>query len=389
MQTSDTFSGLVCTETGDEYDADVIGPSDADEPLDPTYDLDSVEWDAETLAERPFDTMWRYRELLPFDDPVTANEGATPLVEASALGDEAGVGSLLIKDEGRNPTGTFLDRGFSLAATAAREAGAEVVAHASPGNGAQSAASYAGLVDVRSYGFVPSRTPFPNKAMVNVHGGQMKVVGGRYPAALSALHEKLKSDWYTLQEFDNPYRHDGAKTIAYEIAERLDWSVPDWVVVPVATGELVYGVYKGFRDLSDLGLVDDVPRLVAAQSVGCSPIATAWEVGNDDTEAWNHPDTIVGELEIPDPAGGSLALRAIEESDGVAVTVGDDDALESAVKAAQTAGVEVGAAGGVALAAAWDQSDEFDEDDSVVVVNTESGTKNADILRSHLMGQGI
>ncbi|ELZ91741.1 threonine synthase [Haloferax mucosum ATCC BAA-1512] len=388
MRTSDTFSGLVCTETGDEYDAAATGSSDADAPLDPSYDLDAVEWDAETLAERPFDTMWRYRELLAFSDPVTANEGATPLVEAAALGEEAGVESLLIKDEGRNPTGTFLDRGFSLAVTAAREADAEVVAHASPGNGAQSAASYAGLVDVRSYGFVPSRTPFPNKAMVNVHGGQMKVVGGRYPDALSALHEQLKSDWFTLQEFDNPYRHDGAKTIAYEIAERLDWSVPDWVVVPVATGELIYGVYKGFCDLTEMGLVDDVPRLVAAQSAGCSPVVTAWQAGSDAHEPWNQPDTIVGELEVTDPTGGSLALRALDESDGLAVAVSDDDALESAVTAAQTAGVEVGPAGGVALAAVWDLADEFD-DETVVAVNTESGTKNADILRSHLMGQGI
>ncbi|ELZ74110.1 threonine synthase [Haloferax larsenii JCM 13917] len=389
MQPSDTFSGLECTETGTEYDADVTGRSEAGAPLDPTYDLGAVDWDADTLAGRAFDSMWRYRELLPFSDPVTANEGATPLVEASTLGDEAEVGTLLIKDEGRNPTGTYLDRGFSLAATAARNAEAEVVAHASPGNGAQSAASYAGLVDVRSYGFVPSRTPFPNKAMVNVHGGQMKVVGGRYPDALSALHEQLKSDWYTLQEFDNPYRHDGAKTIAYEIAERLEWSVPDWVVVPAATGELVYGVFKGFRDLAELGLVENVPRLVAAQSAGCAPIATAWEAGNDDTEAWNHPDTIVGELEIPDPEGGALALRAIEETGGLAASVSDDDALESAVTAAQKAGVEVGAAGGVALAAVWDLADEFDDEDTVVVVNTESGSKNADILRSHLMGQGI
>ncbi|ELK49496.1 threonine synthase, partial [Haloferax sp. BAB-2207] len=129
MQTSDSFSGLVCTETGDEYDAAATGPSDADAPLDPAYDLDAVEWDAETLAARPFDTMWRYRELLPFAEPVTANEGATPLVAADALAEEAEVGSLLIKDEGRNPTGTFLDRGFSLAVTAAREADAEVVAH--------------------------------------------------------------------------------------------------------------------------------------------------------------------------------------------------------------------------------------------------------------------
>ncbi|MFC7204300.1 pyridoxal-phosphate dependent enzyme [Haloferax namakaokahaiae] len=388
MQLSDAFSGLVCTDTGTEYDASTTGPSDAEAPLDPVYDLDSVEWDAETLDGRRFDTMWRYRELLPFSDPVTANEGATPLVAADELGDEAGV-ELLVKDEGRNPTGTFLDRGFSLALTAAREADAEVVAHASPGNGAQSAASYAGLIDVRSYGFVPSRSPFPNKAMVNVHGGQMKVVGGRYPNALAAVDDKLATDWYTLQEFDNPFRHDGAKTIAYEIAEQLDWGVPDWVVVPVATGELLAGVHKGFGDLVELGLVDETPRLVAAQPAGCAPISTAWESGADDHELWNQPDTIVGELEIPDPAGGSMALAALDETDGLAAAVNDDDALESAVKAAQTAGIEVGPAGGVALAAVWDLADEFDSDDTVVVVNTESGTKNADILRSHLMGQGV
>ncbi|WP_410765357.1 threonine synthase [Haloferax sp. DFSO60] len=388
MQLADAFSGLVCTETGTDYDASTTGLSEADAPLDPQYDLDSVDWDAETLGSRRFDTMWRYRELLPFSDPVTANEGATPLVAADELGDEAGV-TLLIKDEGRNPTGTFLDRGFSLALTAARESDAEVVAHASPGNGAQSAASYAGLIDVRSYGFVPSRSPFPNKAMVNVHGGQMKVVGGRYPNALAAVDDKLAADWYTLQEFDNPFRHDGAKTIAYEIAEQLDWSAPDWVVTPVATGELLVGVHKGFRDLVALGLLDSMPRLVAAQPAGCAPVSTAWESGSDEPEPWNQPDTIVGELEIPDPEGGALALAALEETDGLAAAVNDDDALESAVKAAQTAGVEVGTAGGVGLAAVWDLAAEFDSDDTVVVVNTESGTKNADILRSHLMGQGV
>jgi threonine synthase len=386
MDESDALRALRCTATGEELPADPTrtGPSDAGAPVDPVYDLDGVDWDRSDLADAR--SMWAFAALLPFESGVSAAEGGTPLVDAPALADELGVGSLLVKDEGRNPTGTVLDRGLSLAVTAAVAADADLVAHASPGNSGQSGAAYAGRAGLRSYAFVPSRAPFPNKAMTNVHGGDMRVAGGRYPDAVEALHSQLQSEWFTLQEFDNPARHEGYKTLAYELVGEA--GVPDAVFVPAGTGEVVYGLVKGFRELRELGAVDDLPRVVAAQPSGCAPIAAAFE-SDRAVEPWAQPDTIVGELEIPDPAGGDLAVEAVRETGGRVVTVDDDDALGSAVAAAGSTSLEVGAAGGAAAAAADALAGEFDDDATLVVVNTESGVKTADVLRSHLMGQGV
>lgn len=392
MNTSESFRGLECTDCGNRYDADEPGRCpDCGAPLDPIYDYDEIAPTPESLSGRPFGSMWRYAELLPFtpEHAISASEGATPVVNAPRLADELEVGEVLIKDEGRNPTGTVYDRGLALAVTAARDRGLEPLALASPGNSGQSAAAYVGRADMRSYAFVPSRSPFPNKAMTNVHGGDMRVVGGRYPDAEEALHEDLQTDWHSLQEFTTPYRHEGIKTVAYELAESLDWSIPDAVVIPAGTGEIVVGVAKGFRELRDLGYIEDVPPIYAAQPDGCAPIVAALENDADTVEAWETPDTICGELEIPDPAGGDLALEAVRESGGAGVSVDDEDALASAVTAAQHEAVEMGASAGVAAAGAWDLRDEFGDDDTVVLLNTEAGGKSADLLRSHLMGKGV
>lgn len=390
METNEAFLGLRCTATEERYDATATGASEAGARLEAAYAYDAVDWGDDALGSTPR-SMWRYADLLAFEDPVTSGEGGTPLVSAPTLAAEADVGSLEIKDESRNPTGTVLDRGLATAVTAAREADADLVALAAPGNAGQSAAAYAGMADLRSYAFVPSRAPFSNKAMVNVHGGEMRVAGGRYPDAESALDDQLQSAWYTLQEFDNPHRHDGLKTVAFEIAESMAWTTPDAVVVPAGTGEVVAGVIKGFRELESIGMTESLPAVYAAQPSGCAPLVAAAERGDDEVEAWSSPDTIVGELEIPSPKGGAAALDAVAETDGQFVAVGDDDSLESAVVAAQEAGVEVGAAGGVALAAAGQLGDDgvLSTDDHVIVLNTESGTKTADVLRSHLMGKGI
>ncbi|WP_336022203.1 pyridoxal-phosphate dependent enzyme [Halobellus salinisoli] len=393
MSTNEAFLGLVCTGTGERDDATATGRSGAGARLEAAYDYDAVDWagDAGDALADELDSMWRYADLLAFADPLTAAEGGTPLVSAPALAEEADLGSLWIKDEGRNPTGTVLDRGLAPAVTAAREADADLVALASPGNAGQSAASYAGMADLRSYAFVPSRAPFSNKAMINVHGGEMRVVGGRYPDAEAALHEQLQSEWYTLEAFDNPHRHDGIKTVAFEIAESRSWSVPDGVVVPAGTGEVVAGVEKGFRELREIEVIDDVPPIYLAQPSGCAPIVAAHERGADSIEPWESPDTIVGELEIPQPAGGDVALDAVQSTGGGVVAVDDEDSLESAVLAAQRVGVEASPAGGVALAGAAALADEgtFGSDDDVVVLNTASGVKTADVLRSHLMGKGV
>jgi threonine synthase len=386
---SDAFEALVCTATGERHDRDATGRSDAGAPLDPAYDLDAVTLDRATVAGGR--SMWDLDAVLPFpaDAALSAAEGATPLVRTDSLADEFGVASVAIKDESRNPTGTVYDRGLSLAVTDAATRDVDLVALASPGNSAQSAAAYAGRADLRSYAFVPARSPFSNKAMVNVHGGEMRVAGGRYPDAEASVDD-LQSEYHSLQEFATPYRHEGAKTLAYEVA--VADPTPDAAVVPAATGELVYGIVKGFRECRELGLVDDIPRVYAAQPDGCAPIVTALrDAEGPGVEAWAAPDSIVGELEVPDPAGGDLAVEAVAGTGGDGVAVPDDAALEAATTVAATAVVEVGPAGGVALAAAGALADRgaFDADESVVVVNAEAGVKTADVLRSHLMGKGI
>lgn len=391
METSKTFLGLECTsceairETHDPGRCRNCGA-----PTSPKYDLEDI--DASVLSESVDEPgQWRYASLLPFppEVAVSAAEGATPLVEVRSFADELGVETVYIKDEGRNPTGTVYDRGMSLAVTAASELDSETVALAAAGNAAQSAAAYAGQAELRAYGFVPSRAAFSNKAMVNVHGGEMRVVGGRYEDAAAAVGDELAVDYVSLQEFTTPYRHDGTRTLAFEIVDDLA-GIPDAVLVPVATGELLVGLVDGFRTLRRVGVIDRLPQVYAAQPDGCAPIFSAWKNDQTHVEPCASPDTIVGELEIPDPPGGALAIEALQAANGGVVAVSDDDALESAVTAAQREIIEVGGAGGVALAGSWElaKEGEFDSLTSLVVINPDSGVKTPDILRSHLMGKG-
>ncbi len=377
MTRTEAFAGLRCTECEEPTDADGGRCPACGGPLDPAYDLDAV--DAAEVAAGAVDC------LLPDAAPPSAGEGKTPLVAAEGVADEVDVDECYLKDEGRNPTGSFVDRGMALAvgAAAARD-DPEPLALAAAGDAAQSLAAYAGRADLRSYGFVPARAPTPVKAMVNVHGGEMRVAGGRYPDAVAGLDDL--ADYTSIQEFDTPYRHEGAKAIAHEIAADLG-GPPDAVVVPVGTGELLVGVAKGFRERVDLGLADAVPDLLAVQPAGCAPVVEAHDAGATAVEPTAHPDTIAGELEIPDPAGGALALRTLDRHGGAAVAVGDADLQEGAVVATSTTGVEVGPAGGAAAAAAWERA--ADLDGTVVLVVPNSGFKTADVLRSHLMGQGV
>ena len=392
MESSEQFVALRCLACGGDHAPELAGRCpDCGGPLDPSYDVDPSAV-AGTTLDTGGDGLASFADVLPFPAEmlVTAGEGGTPLVEVPALADELDVAEVYVKDEGKNTTGSVVDRGMALAVTAARERGASDVALPSMGNGGQAAAAYAARAGLKAHAFVPSRVPFVNKAMVNVHGGDMAVVEGRYADAADAFDAAIADEgWHSVAPFDSPYRHEGAKTLAYEIVAGLDRTAPDAVVHPTGHGTGVVGLRKGGADLVEWGLADAEPRLYAAQAEGCAPLARAWGEGSD-PEPWDRPDTICGPLEIPDPAGGAHAVDALEATDGGAVATDDDAILAGAVTLAE-AGVTMGATGGAAAAGARALADRgaFATDDVVVLVNSVTGNKEADLLRSHLMSRGI
>ncbi|WP_435360566.1 threonine synthase [Haloarchaeobius sp. DFWS5] len=399
METTDAFVGLDCVDCGERFDpAEATHRCpDCDGILDPAYDYDALDLTREALESRRFDSLWRYEDLLPFarETAVSMDEGATPLVSCPTLADELGVGQVYIKDEGRNPTGTFKDRGQTVAVTAAVQHGATDVALASAGNAGQAASAYAARAGLDSHVFLPARSGFTNKAMVNVHGGDMTVVGGRISDAGAAFADAMEDPenehWYSLQTFQTPYRHEGKKTMYYELVEQLDWDVPDAVVYPTGGGVGLVGMHKAAGEFEDLGLADETPAFYAAQATGCAPIVTAFEDGRDVHEPWEHPDTICGGIEIPDPGASPWILEVLRESDGGAVATNDDEILDAAITVAQHEGLEMGATCAAAASGAWELSErgEFGEDDTLVIMNTGTGNKDDDVLRSHLMGKGI
>ncbi|QSG11143.1 Threonine synthase and cysteate synthase [Halapricum desulfuricans] len=395
METTAACRGLRCTDCGARHDLETTRRCpDCGGVLEVTYDHSTVDLDREALPAQPFDGLGRYADVLPFprETLVTLGEGTTPLVDAPGWARRLGVERVLIKDEGANPTGSIADRGAALAVTAAKQHGATTVALPSTGNAAQATSAYAARAGLDAEVFVPSRAGFDAKAMTNVHGGELSVVGGRFDDAVTAFEDaRSGTSWYSLAAFETPYRQEGAKTTLYEIAERLDWGGPDHVVHPTGSGVGLVGLARAASELDDLGWIDAVPALHAVQPDGCGPIAEAFENDRTEHEPVEHPDTICGGLEIADPPASRLVLEAVRESGGSALARPDSSILEAAVEVAQTAGVEVGTAGGAAASGAVELAERgvFDEDETVVLVNPAAGNRESDVLRSHLMSKGI
>ncbi|WP_254274005.1 threonine synthase [Haloarcula marina] len=375
METTAAFRGLVCTACEEAVDPGVERCPDCGGVLAPDYDPDAVETTA---------------ALTPFPDPVAVSidDGDTPLVSVPELAAELGVDSVGIKDEGRNPTGSLTDRKLAPAVTAAAQQDADRVATPSTGNGAQAAAAAAARAGIDSKGFVPSRCPFVNKAMVNVHGGDMRVVEGRYSDAVAVFED-------TDEEFapvapGHPFRIQGGVSLAMELLDDCGGTAPDAVVHPTGHGETLVGLARGFELAVSAGLAEGVPRLYAAQPESSAPIADAVRESDDAPSEVEFPDTIVGPLEVPAPAAGRAAIGAVESSGGDGVAVSDKDTLQGAVDGCEM-GPEIGATGGTAVGGvrALSDRDAFDPEDRVVLVNPVAGSKEGDLLRSHLMSQGL
>ncbi|MES1241256.1 MAG: threonine synthase [Acidobacteriota bacterium] len=365
---------LVCSRTGETAPLDepaFLSPAGA--PWMVEYELDPRKGDLlrHSLAERPW-TLWRYRELLPlarFEDRVDLGEGGTPLVHLRRMGPQ-GI-ELLVKDEARNPTGSFKARGLSVAVNRARELGATGVQLASAGNAALALTAYAAAAGLRARVALPEDTPKTVEERCRAHGAEVLTSSGTLVDAAKLLRQD--DGYWNLSTLREPYRVEGKKTMGLELAEQLGWELPDWIVYPLGGGTGVVGMHKAFEELRRLGLIGEKkPRFAVVQAAGCAPIVRAFERGQDAAEPWEDPDTRVWGLRVPKAIGDFLVLKAVRESGGTAIAVDEQRLADIVDRAARLEGLLLGPEGAAALAAVEDLAARgaFSEGERVVVFQT-------------------
>ncbi len=293
------------------------------------YKLIKKRFDYDVLENNHTYNMWRYIDLLPIDDhddipPVQV--GWTPLYEAEELAEQLGISKLFIKDEGRNPTGSIKDRGSAVAVARALELGAKVITDASSGNASDSLACITASLDVKTVIFAPKNTPEPKLVQLYVYGADVIRIDGSYDDAYELCREATeKYGWYNRAAGFNPFSREGKKTCAFEICEQLQWEAPDKVICAAGDGTIVSGLWKGFTDFNKMGIIEKMPQMIAVQAQGSAAIKDAWEAG---TEAGTvQANTIADSISVNHPRDAQLALQAIKESNGMALTVTDEEIL--------------------------------------------------------------
>jgi threonine synthase len=369
-------------------------------PLEVVYDYEAAaaQVSRERIAAGP-PTIWRYADLLPAaaEAPVDLGAGMTPLIRADRLAAELGLGELWVKDDTRNPTGSFKDRVVSVALTKARELGFKVAACASTGNLANSVAAHAARAGIESYVFVPRDLEEAKIIATAVYGGHVIAVDGNYDDVnrLCAELASERPDWAFVNVNVRTYYAEGSKTLAFEVAEQLGWQVPDHVVVPIASGSQLVKIHKGFGELAAVGLLEDreppAVRVSGAQAAGCSPVATAFAAGADQIRPV-HPDTIAKSLAIGNPADGWYALETVRSTGGAIGSVTDEEILEGIELLARTEGIFAETAGGVTIATLCKlaASGVVRADESVVAYVTGNGLKTVEALQGRLdLGETI
>src|SRR5438094_1569672 len=325
-------SHLECSLTGEHYPADTLhGLSRAGRPLLVRYDLDGIRraLPQGALAERP-QILWRYRELLPVRRPeniVSLGEMVTPIVPLPRLaGQIAKGGEILVKDEGRLPTGSFKARGLALAVSMAKEFGVGHMAMPTNGNAGAAMAAYCARAGIRATVFCPDDTPAVNIREIAMQGAAVYLVDGLIDDCGKLVAEGEKAvGWFNCSTLREPYRIEGKKTMGIELAEQLGWELPDVIFYPTGGGTGIIGMWKAFAELEAIGwLGPKRPRMVAVQAAGCAPIVRAFEAGAEHAERWENAHAFAAGIRVPQAIGDFLILRAVRESGGFAVAVADD-----------------------------------------------------------------
>jgi threonine synthase len=376
---------LECTLCGASYSAEdlhTLSPC-CRRPLYPRYDLERIATglSRDRLADRSAD-LWRYAELLPVRDPgkaIRLGEGWTPLLDAPRLAAELGVARILVKDEGQNPTASFKARGLCMAVSRALELGATAVALPSAGNAGSAAAAYAAAAGIEAHVVVPGDTPLPILEEIRALGADLELLDGLISdCALRVAEGVREHGWFDLSTLKEPYRVEGKKTMGLEVAEQLDWRLPDAIVYPTGGGTGLVGMWKAFDEMERLGWIDHQrPKMIAVQATGCAPIVRAWARGDEFAEPWAGATTYASGIRVPSAVGDFLILRAIRESGGAAVAVTDDEMADWTRMVGALTGIFCAPEGAATAAAVPHllRDGALSTDDEVVLFNTGSGIK--------------
>ena len=358
-------------------------------PLLARYDMDAAKaWSRESLAGREA-TMWRYRELMPLFDgeaPVSLGEGWTPLAPAPRLGKALGLSNLLVKDESHNPTNSFKARGLSAAVTRAHHRGATVLSIPTAGNAGNAMAAYAAAAGITAKVFMPKdvKTPFIREC--ELYGADVTLVDGLITDAGRIAAETGKPlGWYDVSTLKEPYRIEGKKTMGYELAEQLNWTLPDWIIYPTGGGTGMVGMWKAFAEMSALGWIDPHkrPKMVTVQADGCAPIIKAFDEGAERSVMWPNAHTAADGLRVPKAIGAFLVLRAVRESGGGAVAVSDADMIACMREMGRLEGISAAPEGSAALHAikVLQAQGRIKANETVVLFNTGGALKYLDVLQ--------
>lgn len=362
-------------------------------PLWVRYHLDSIR-----KAVRPSDlvgrppTLWRYRELLPLPaivEPITLGEGMTPILPCHRLGETLGLPNLLVKDESQLPTGSFKSRGMTVAVSMALHLGLNRLAIPTAGNAGGALAAYAARAGMEAFVFMPDDTPAINQLEASLAGARVFLVNGLITDCGRIVREGAeRMGWFDMSTLKEPYRLEGKKTMGLELAEQLDWQLPDVILYPTGGGTGLIGMWKAFQELQELGWLKNerMPRMISCQSEGCAPIVRAFELGSRFAEPFVNPRTAASGLRVPAAVGDFMMLDVIRTSGGCAVAGREDSIVSWMRRVASLEGIAICPETAVCfdclekLAAAG----KIHPDEKVVVFNTGAAQKYPEVVRLDL-----
>jgi threonine synthase len=379
------ITSFECSKCGQKFPpqaAPTTCPTDGG-PLYVRYDLAGIRRSTtrDAINDGP-NSMWRYSAVLPDAEPVTLGEGFTPILPSRKYS------NLLIKDEGLNPTGSFKARGMSAAITMARHYGLKKLAAPSAGNAGGALAAYAAAAGLEAYVFMPKDVPIANRLEVEAAGAHLTLVDGLISDCGRLVAERKGSEgWFDMSTLKEPFRIEGKKTMGYEVAEQMGWTLPDAILYPTGGGVGLIGMWKAFEEMEELGWIESGkrPKMICVQADGCAPIPKALQDGEAVSTMWPDAHTLAAGLRVPKAYGDFIILDIARKSCGTAIAVSDDAIMEGVKEMASGEGIFPAPEGGAALAAYKQllESGFLKDSDKVVLFNTGSGYKYLDVFAKY------